>query len=391
MKQFTFRGFICGPLAMVQHNALLLAMDKPGIGTLTHPTLGIFQGVVTAFSSHYSKEAGGVYELDITFTQSVEPVFPGATGNWLSKINLGSLNVFSAASALASINLGAAGALLGTAMSVGGIALSVISALPAIISTWAAVSTQVVRDAKSIASSVTGLGAAFGPYAAGSGQQAPATATPASLQATAAVSRAAATQALDAATEAARTGIPADITAAVCAAPAAVRAAIPEPTDQIRALLTMAQVKPVITAATDPVGLVLAAVQRAGADLCLYATLAELARAAAAYNFTSYNQAAAISSQVAAAISAGIVRAGDSGADEVCQALRVLRADVVAYLADIGAVLAPLQTVTFRAPLPALTVAQRLYRDGSRSDELIRNATPWHPMALPLVMTVPAV
>jgi prophage DNA circulation protein len=378
-KQFQFRGFLNGPLAAVQHAAFLLAVDKPGLGTLTHPTLGIFQGVITTFTSHYSAEAGGVYELDITFTQSVEPAFPGASADWLSQINLGSLNVFSAA-----------GTWFGTALSAIGIASAAISVLPSVIAGWIALPQQMIGDALAIANSVTGLGASFGPYAVGSGAPAAAGATPASLQAAAGVARAAAVAATRAAVVAAATGVAPTVVAAVQAVPAAVRAAINEPTDQIRTLLTIASYSPATQAATDPVGLARAKVQQAAVGLCLYATLAELARAAAAYNFTSYDQAAAVSSQVAAALSAGILLAGDAGADQVCQALRVLRAAVVQYLADIGAVLAPLRTVTFRAPLPALAIAQRLYQDGTRSDELIRNARPWHPAFMPATMTVPA-
>lgn len=378
-KQFSFRGFLNGPLAAVQHDAMLLAMDKPGLGTLTHPTLGIFQGVVTQFSSHYSAEAGGVYELDIVFTQSVEPTFPGTTGDWLSQINLGALNIFSAA-----------GTWFGTAISAVGIATAAISAMPSIVSGWVALPQQMMGDAKAIASSVTGLGASYGPYAIGTGAPASPSATPASLQVAAAVARANAATAIQAAVAAADTGVAANVVTAVQAVPGAVRAAINEPTDQIRALVTIAAYDPPITAETDAVGLARAKVQTATVSLCLYATLAELAKAAAAYNFTSYNQAAAVSSQVAAALSAGILVAGDAGADEVCQALRVLRAAVVQYLADIGAVLAPLRTVMFRSPLPALTIAQRLYQDGKRSDELMRNARPWHPAFMPQTMTVPA-
>jgi prophage DNA circulation protein len=378
-KQFRFRGFLSGPLAAVQHDAMLLAVDKVGTGTLTHPTLGIFTGVISPFASHYSKEAGGVYVLDITFVQSADPTFPGTTGDWLSQISLGSLNVFSAA-----------GTWFGTAISAVGIAAAAVSALPSIVSGWASIPQQMIGDAASIANSITGLGANFGPYAIGSAKPAAQTATPASLQAAADVSRAAATATCSAAIAAAATGIAANIIPAIQAVPPAVRAAIAEPTDQIRTLLTIAAYAPTITASTDPVGLAVARVQSASVALCLYSTLAELANAAAAYNFTSYNQAAAVSSQVAAAISAGILVAGSAGADDVCQALRVLRAAVVQYLADIGAVLAPLRTVTFRSPLPALTIAQRLYRDGTRSDGLIRATQPWHPAFLAETITVPA-
>lgn len=378
-KQFNFRGFLNGPLASVQHTAMVLAVDKPGLGTLTHPTLGVFQGVITSFASHYSKEAGGVFELDITFCQSTEPSYPGGATDWLSKINLGALNVFSTA-----------GTWFGTAISAIGIASAAISAMPSIISGWVALPGQMIRDAQGIANSIKGLDPSYGPYALGSTKRAASGATPATLLAASDQKRMAASAACSAAVTAAGSGIAATVATAVQAVPTAVRAAITEPTDQLRALLAISAFAPVISTGTDAVGLGLGKVQTATTALCLYATLGELANAAAAYQFTSQNQAATVSTQVAAALASGILVAGNTGADDVCRALTDLRASVVSYLAGIGATLAPLRTVSFRAPLPSLVLAQRLYQDGTRSDELIRNAVPWHPAFMPQTLTVPA-
>lgn len=378
-KQFNFRGFLNGPLAAVQHAAMLLAVDKPGLGTLTHPVLGVFTGVITSFASHYSKEAGGVFELDFTFTEGAEPTYPGAATDWLSKINLGALNVFSTA-----------GTWFGTAISAVGIASAAVSAMPSIISGWVALPGRMIKDAQGIANSIKGLDPSYGPYALGSTKQTGLGATPASLMAATDQQRQAAAAACTAAVTAAGSGIAATVAAAVQAVPTAVRAAIVEPTDQIRALLAITAYAPAVGIGTDPVGLGLAKVQTATTSLCLFATLAELANAAAAYQFTSQNQAATVSTQVAAALANGILVAGNASADDVCRALTDLRASVVSYLANIGAVLAPLRTVSFRAPLPSLVVAQRLYQDSTRSDELIRNAVPWHPAFMPQTLTVPA-
>jgi prophage DNA circulation protein len=244
--------------------------------------------------------------------------------------------------------------------------------MPSIVSGWVALPGQMIKDAQGIANSIKGLGKSYGPYALGSTKRAAQSATPASLLAAADLQRVAAAAACSAAVAAAATGVAATVATAVQAVPTAVRAAIVEPTDQIRALLAIAAYAPAITTATDPVGLGLAKAQTATQALCLYATLGELANAAAAYQFTSQNQAATVSAQVAAALANG------------------LRSAVVSYLAGQGAVLAPLRTVTFRAPLPALVIAQRLYQNGMRADELIRNAVPWHPAFMPMSLTVPA-
>ena len=75
--------------------------------------------------------------------------------------------------------------------------------------------------------------------------------------------------------------------------------------------------------------------------------------------------------------------AGDQGADDVYNALRSLRTAVAADLEARGAGLPSTMTVASAVPPPALVLAQRLYRDSSRSDELVRQANCIHPAFMP--------
>ncbi|WP_205744442.1 DNA circularization N-terminal domain-containing protein [Dyella sp. M7H15-1] len=113
------------------------------------------------------------------------------------------------------------------------------------------------------------------------------------------------------------------------------------------------------------------------------AAIGALARAVAVYVPTSYDDAANVRAAVTACIDNEILVAGDAGDDGSYAALRALRQGVVSTLSAVGATRAPLQTVTFHAPLPALVLAQRLYQDASRADQLVSEADPIHPAFMP--------
>ncbi|MEB0312210.1 hypothetical protein QN382_23465, partial [Pseudomonas sp. 10B1] len=60
-----------------------------------------------------------------------------------------------------------------------------------------------------------------------------------------------------------------------------------------------------------------------------------------------------------------------------------LRQGIVSALTTTGATLPNLETFTFNAPISALVMANRLYQDPSRADELIQQANPVHPAFMP--------
>ena len=307
---FGVAGFIAGPLAEVQHAAFLLAVSKDDTGTLTHPSLGIFEGRIVSFSSALRRDSLGCYDIEFEFVESADPVFPTAEGDTGGMISLGSLNVFSAA-----------GTWFGSALGLIGLAAAVVSIAPAVAAGWASIPQALAQDAGAIVGSVVGLGAAFGVYANGSGKPAPAGSTQASLLAEADTARAGVQVAAGAVVTAAAGGDGPTIAAAVQALPAALRAAVADPADQVRVLTSLAAYAPDLPTAGDAFGLAQAAARDALAALCLWSTLAEMARAARAYQPGSYDDAVALRDAVVAQIATGELRAGELGADDVFSAL----------------------------------------------------------------------
>ena len=75
--------------------------------------------------------------------------------------------------------------------------------------------------------------------------------------------------------------------------------------------------------------------------------------------------------------------AGDAGDDSSYGALRALRQAIVADLQARGANLASIATFTFNAPLPSLVLANRIYRDPIREQQLVQQVAPIHPAFMP--------
>ena len=80
---------------------------------------------------------------------------------------------------------------------------------------------------------------------------------------------------------------------------------------------------------------------------------------------------------------AEILFSADAGVDGSYLALRALRTAVAQDLIARGSDLARLTTVTTAVPLPSLTLAYSLYRDATRSDDLIARVDPVHPAFMP--------
>jgi prophage DNA circulation protein len=127
----------------------------------------------------------------------------------------------------------------------------------------------------------------------------------------------------------------------------------------------------------------MAIAQAAMEALIRRAALGELARAAVAYVPASCDDAISVRNTVADTLEVEILAAGDAGDDGSFVALRELRQTIVDALTATGSDLAALQNFQFGASVPALSLAQRLYQDAGRSDELVAEAAPIHPAFMP--------
>lgn len=116
---------------------------------------------------------------------------------------------------------------------------------------------------------------------------------------------------------------------------------------------------------------------------CRRTALAALARVTRTVRLDSYTEARALLDVVRDAFECEITRAGDTADDLSFDALRETLAAVTDDIVRRGASLAPLRRVTLATSLPDAVVAQRLYRDGDRAEEILARARARHPLFLP--------
>lgn len=154
--------------------------------------------------------------------------------------------------------------------------------------------------------------------------------------------------------------------------------------DALRAMMQFSEFEADEAAASLSSGGATAAMRCATRALFRRAAVSALARAASAYTPDAYEDALRVQAQVSALLASEITQAADQGEDASFAALRALQAAVKRDLTARGANLARIKTVVMNEALPALTLAQRLYRDAQRADELVRRAHPVHPAFMPL-------
>ena len=110
-----------------------------------------------------------------------------------------------------------------------------------------------------------------------------------------------------------------------------------------------------------------------------------MGNAVAQYLPESYDEAVATMNTVTGYLDIETLSAGDVAHDESYTTLIALRQGVVETLTTIGATLPGLKDFSFRRNMLALALAlaNRIYQDPARSDELIQQANPIHPAFMP--------
>ncbi|MDB5822168.1 MAG: Phage tail/DNA circulation protein [Herminiimonas sp.] len=174
-----------------------------------------------------------------------------------------------------------------------------------------------------------------------------------------------------------------DFSAAAQAAVAALAASTVNPADAVRLLSQLATYSPTNATSASPIGVAMGAMQAASNDLFRRAVVVALARASATYQPFSADDAARVRGIVCAALDSEIATAGDQHEDATFNAFRTLRAAVVLDLTTRGAGLPTIAQVGTPQSIPAVALAQQLYRDPSRADELVMQATCPHPAFMP--------
>jgi prophage DNA circulation protein len=390
-RRLTVSGFLIsnsliygGGDVIAQRARMVAACETAGTAILVHPTLGQISVNLAADGFNISErwDAGRYFEIVFNLIESGALLFPSigtATGDLVgeaaSKLDEASASRFSA-------RLGAM-SLLGQA---------VFDALSLASRAFGALVDRAACDATRTYNMLGELPGIHGLYA-GSGNQnvlgsagasAPRKAlkaaipqTAQSLTSTAAVTRSTVGSAIAAMDVAGAAG--GAFAGALQAAIAALAKAVVNPADGLRLFADLSGFTPDNSAPGAQAG----AAQGAAGDLARRAAIAALGRAVAAYQPSSYDDAAAARTFVVTVIEREITIAGDNAEDDTYNALRVLHQAVVQDLNTRGASLAPMKIFTLHAPLPSLAVAYRLYQDMSRSDSMVLQSRARHPAFMP--------
>jgi prophage DNA circulation protein len=382
-RRITLTGFLItnsqvygGGDVLDQLNAMIGAAETAGPGTLIHPTLGSLNVSCETLATNGRWDEARYYELTFSFIDSGTRSFPSAVVQTQSQTGDAADGLDAAASD------------------------DFTTALTPMLTTGGAAIDQVVGEATSWVGQAVGLGAdasslmnlasqLVGPYgrffnAANAGFGGPiggifaVATTIADLAALGAASRAAlaaagASEILIAGDLGLPGSLTSDLATAAQATVAAVQATTANPADALRILGGLAAYSSgSSTPIAGPMG-----------DLHRRAAVAALARASAAYQPSSGADAVNVRMTVTAAIDAEVLVAGDQGEDASYNALRALRVAVVQDMQVRGAGLGTLIDFQFYTALPAPVLANTMYRDATRADQLVIQTGPIHPLFMP--------
>ncbi len=383
-RRLLVQGFLIGDDVIAQRERLIAACEAPGAGQLVHPTLGRLTLNVLDVDIAEHRERGRVFEFNFTFIEAGKRIFPSAQTDTQGLVALAANNAVLAAAA--DFVFGAV-----TALQAGA---AVVSGAVSTATAWTAATLGFARDASSLINLVSTLPGSFGRsvQTLSSGftafrQTTPNTGVTAqSLTGTASAARTA-LQSAAAAVVSGASGLSESSAAAYPALVSAYCGAVLQtastPRAALQALQSMATPVAVPAPPAGAVGASIGAIQTGLQSLFNRAAAVSLANAASAYAPSSADDAAAVRTQVTGVLDDAITTAGDAGDDASYTAFIALRAAVVQNLNARGAALPSVTTISTGLPTPALALAQRLYRDASRSDELVAEANPPHPAFMP--------
>ncbi|WP_454843317.1 DNA circularization protein [Pseudomonas gorinensis] len=386
-----------GGNVLAQRDALVAAVESAGPGALMHPTLGALKVSVPSegLSVVERWDMGRYFEISIVFIESGDRVFPSITTSTGSLLdNMAAALGLSAALDFVRKVIGGVTAVINAGEGAIKFGKAIVGMVVGVIADFKVLVGRITRDVRSITSLASLLTGDFGRYANGNVSSALITskkpknssATMADLIAQNTTDRAAVDVAMDTLVEAAENldaSSGQQFTDAVQGVMDALVASIADPGNAIELLESLALYTPVPVAGSGIAGAARKVAQDATSALLRRMALASIGQVVAAYVPTSYDQAITIMTKVTGLLDAEILVAGDIGDDESYNALIALRQAVVTALTTTGATLPRLETFSFRAPMNALTMANRIYRDSSRADELIQQANPIHPAFMP--------
>lgn len=371
---------------VAQVKNMIAAAETNSTGTLIHPTLGSMQVQLLDLDTEEAWNQGRMIRLSLRFVEAGVKVFPSTTV---------STTVVGQQSALAAFN----GIAIDFQTSITSLYLkgaAIVQQVQGTVNLWVRQAQDVVNDATNVYNYVSTLpqtvagmyGRYFGGANVGGFNSPVLTQNPTiTVETLIGQGNAAQTNAANAFATLATTAAGDDPVALSTAAQnsvAAIIAAAPNPLDAIRALLVLLEFVTPQYSTTAPIGTSINAATAAMGDLLRRSVAIALAQAALSYQPSSYNDAIYVRGLVFDALDNEIEIAGNEFDDNTFTTLRALQAAVAQDLTARGADLAPIATFTSKSPIPAPVWAYRLYRDVTRSDQIVSLVNPIHPAFMPV-------
>lgn len=377
-RRISVNGFLVGGDCIAQRDELIKAFEEEGECELVLPTYGAM--TVDQTSQLHVREAwdkGRMFEISFSCIEAGDQQFPN-TGDSTGNVVTSAASAADSASASDFIKNAA------DALKVGAAAVNQAVSMAA---KFGRLAQRLANDAANLSNMVNTLSGDFSRFFGGRNNgikkkaTATSTATVASLIAKGSSSRSSVSSASSALSSSA--GNPEETAIAAQVIAAAVLNSSVDPADGIRLLSDLSGFSMPTVSLSSPIGVAVKTVQNATADLFRRAAVVAMARASATYQPYSADDAASLRARICDALDEEIQIAGDQGEDDTFNTLRTLRAAVAKDLTERGAGLPSIVTIQVGRPMPSLALAQRLYRDSGRSDELITQADCIHPAFMP--------
>lgn len=369
-RVYHIRGFVTGATAAAQRDLLVLAAETAGTGLLIHPTIGVIKAACMNFA--WGEPDGITGRIDVSLDFLEQKDLLGST----IKV---ALDAAAAAAALVA-QVVSASSYAKTATAALAVGQPVVAAAQAVATGWGRVANQAVRSPRAMASAISILPGNNGRYTSGNAAVVDNTATVSTVLADLTTSRVAMGSAV---ADLGAGGTADALSSAALNVAELVRTSLADPGAQMAALLSLATFDVEASATLAPIGAAIATARSATAAMCRQMALASIALACADWNPTSSDQAEALRKLVATQMDTAATEAADEGYTDIWRVLRDLRSSLTTFLAQQASQLPDQITVARNGPLPALVLAQQLYADGSRSDDLIGRANPIHPAFMP--------
>lgn len=376
-RRITIRGFLIqssrlytAPDVMTQRNSLIAACETGSAGTLVHPTLGeLTVSIPDGGLKITDSMAGGVFQFTLTVIESGLRVFAiTSSEDAASTVQTSWLSVAAEA----------AGSFIGEIHGTLNYFTGTLRTLHNTAEFWKRSVTSTMQSASNLGNSMhnTFSRDRYGRYNHGAFSASSPSQEVQKVMASTTESTVAVQASLDLLTQDDTPEAFASDTQSVINGLVKV---IPSPADRVNTMQVLSGfTDPEYHPSTD---------ETAVSDIAVryFTALSAGAMASAAANvpLQSYDEAIDLLSRVSDTLDQAMLAAGDNGEDRLYEALMVLRSQTVTLLQARGASLAPMMQQNFNASLPALYLANRLYQNAGRSDELTDKANPVHPAFMP--------